>query len=266
MSNFSPFRAPQPGLPTPPTGETVAAYATYAEAQRAVDYLSDEHFPVQVVSIVGVDLRMVERVTGRLTYARAAMAGALSGIWFGLFVGLLLSIAAGASGAYVFAAMFIGAAFGLLAGVISYSLTGGRRDFTSISQIVASEYRVLCHAEHAGKAMQLLRQLPGAGRVGPNLLGPSAPAPVTPPEAGPGGYGAPSEPSGTSGYRTPSSPSTNPIPVGGPQAGSPSAPDGTPGSAEAPPVSGPTYGEMIERKKAEQRAAEAARRATEQPE
>jgi uncharacterized protein YpuA (DUF1002 family) len=60
---------------------TVASYATYAEAQRAVDALSDAGFPVESVSIVGHDVRLVERVTGRLTTARAAGAGALSGAW-----------------------------------------------------------------------------------------------------------------------------------------------------------------------------------------
>ena len=34
------------GLPTPPKGWPIGSYATYAEAQLAVDYLSDEQFPV----------------------------------------------------------------------------------------------------------------------------------------------------------------------------------------------------------------------------
>jgi hypothetical protein len=91
MSNFGPMsRQQQMRVPTPPRGDGIARYATYLEAQRAVDYLSDNQFPVQHVTIVGTGLRMVERVTGRLTYARVAVAGAASGAWFGLFVGLLL--------------------------------------------------------------------------------------------------------------------------------------------------------------------------------
>ncbi len=39
---------------------TVATYATYAEAQRAVDYLSDQQFPVERVAIVAEGLRFVE--------------------------------------------------------------------------------------------------------------------------------------------------------------------------------------------------------------
>ena len=60
-------RGRQAGLPTPPKGWPIGSYPTYAEAQRAVDYLSDQQFPVQQVTIVGVDLMQVERVTGRLT-------------------------------------------------------------------------------------------------------------------------------------------------------------------------------------------------------
>src|SRR5918995_3344680 len=69
----------------------VGSYATYTEAQRAVDYLADRDFPVGDVTIVGVDLMLVERVIGRLTWSRVLISGAASGAWFGLFVGLLLS-------------------------------------------------------------------------------------------------------------------------------------------------------------------------------
>jgi heat induced stress protein YflT len=64
---------------------TVASYPSYEEAQAAVDRLSDERFPVENLDIVGSGLRLVERVTGRLTNARAAAAGAASSAWFGLF-------------------------------------------------------------------------------------------------------------------------------------------------------------------------------------
>ena len=81
-----------PNLPTPPTGWPVGSYATYEEAQRAVDHLADSDFPVRDVTIVGVDLMLVERVIGRLTWGRVLVSGAASGAWFGLFVGLLLSL------------------------------------------------------------------------------------------------------------------------------------------------------------------------------
>ena len=41
-----------------PRGQVIGSYDTYVEAQRAVDYLSDQQFPVQHVSIVGSDLKV----------------------------------------------------------------------------------------------------------------------------------------------------------------------------------------------------------------
>jgi hypothetical protein len=199
----------QRGLPTPPRGEPIARYDTYLDAQRAVDFLSDHRFPVENVTIVGTDLRMVERVTGRLSYGRVSVAGALSGAWFGLFVGLLLSLFGGGPAFSMLAAVIIGAGFGILFGVISYAATGGRRDFTSTSQIVASEYQVLCMAEHANAALELLSHLPG-------------------------GTGRPARP-------------TEPPP--------PAAPSAEP-EPPSVPVSGPTYGEMIDRQRRAEREAE----------
>jgi hypothetical protein len=150
-----------PRVPTLPRGEEVAAYDTYLEAQRAVDYLSDHKFTVELVTIVGTDLRMVERVTGRLTYGRVAVAGMASGAWFGLFVGLLLFMFSG-QGAALAIGVGLGAGFGLLFSVLSYMLTGrGRRDFTSSSQIVASSYAILCAHEAAGEARRMLSEMPG---------------------------------------------------------------------------------------------------------
>lgn len=238
MSNLSPVRRgqQQPGLPTPPQGDVVAQYRTYLEAQKAVDYLSDNHFPVQAVTIVGVGLQMVERVTGRLTYTRVAVAGLASGAWFGLFVGLLISLFGSAEGFSVFAAVLIGAAFGLLFGLISYALTGGRRDFTSTSQIVASEYQILCLTEQAGQAMQLLNRLAGEG--GPRSVQSPAPTPyassaptVAQPVDRPGSTG-PAVPEGESKPAEPTEPTEPTTP--------------------AEPATGPTYGEMIDRKRREE--------------
>src|SRR6201988_2393559 len=79
-----------PGLPTPPKGWPGGSYPTSAAAQRAVDYLSEQQFPVQQVTIVGVDLMQVERVTGRLTWPKVLGGGVLTGAWLGLFIGLIL--------------------------------------------------------------------------------------------------------------------------------------------------------------------------------
>ena len=148
-----------------PRGQVIGSYDTYVEAQRAVDYLADKQFPVQHVSIVGSDLRMVENVLGRLTRGRAAMAGAASGAWFGLFVGVLLSLFAEDGTnvlGLVLSAVLYGALFGAVFGFAGHALTGGKRDFTSRSKIVASAYEVRCVWAEADRARELL-----AGMTGP---------------------------------------------------------------------------------------------------
>jgi hypothetical protein len=145
-----------------PRGQVVGTYDTYIEAQRAVDFLSDEQFPVQHVSIVGSDLKMVENVLGRLTRGRAAMAGAASGAWFGLFVGVLLSLFASKNTngfGLVIAALLYGAVFGAIFGFVGHALSGGKRDFTSRSKIVASSYDVHCTWAEADKARELLARM-----------------------------------------------------------------------------------------------------------
>src|SRR3954452_10324478 len=164
MSNLGLGGANQLRILEPPRGDTIARYATYMEAQRAVDYLSDQAFPVQFVTIVGTDLRLVEKVTGRLTYAKVAGASGVSGAWLGLIFGTLLLFGNG-NLVILGPAMLFGAGAGILWGLIAYSLTGGRRDFTSRSQVVASEYEVLCLSEQAGRARELLGRLQSEGAV-----------------------------------------------------------------------------------------------------
>lgn len=159
----SPFtgQGQMPGLPTPPTGWPVGSYATYEEAQRAVDHLADSEFPVQEVTIVGVDLMLVERVLRRLTWGRVLGTGAASGAWFGLFVGLLLSLFAEPGGFLgpILVGLTTGVIFGMVFAAAGYASSRGRRDFASASQLVAGRYDVLCQPRNAEKARDLLAKL-----------------------------------------------------------------------------------------------------------
>ncbi|NVM95336.1 general stress protein [Arthrobacter wenxiniae] len=149
-----------------PTGETIGSYTSYLDAQKAVDYLADEKFPVQHVSIVGNDLKMVERVTGKLSYPRVALSGAMTGAWFGLFIGVMLSFfdsnAGAGGGPYlnVMTAVLMGAAFWMLFAIIGYAAQRGKRDFTSTNQVLASNYDVIVTPDVAMDARRLLAQLP----------------------------------------------------------------------------------------------------------
>src|SRR4051794_41528143 len=82
-------------------GVQVGSYDSYEQAQAAVDYLSDEKFAVENVTIIGSDLRQIEKVTGRLTWGRVLAAGAAGGAWRGLFVGLLLGIVSASGTAWI---------------------------------------------------------------------------------------------------------------------------------------------------------------------
>lgn len=219
-----------PKTPTLPQGETVASYGTYLEAQRAVDHLSDKQFPVQLVTIVGTELKMVERVTGRLTYARVAMGGFGSGAWFGVFIGLLFLLSSNNAG-ILFTSVLVCGGAGLLFAVVFYSFSGGKRDFTSQSQIVASQYAVLCQVEKANEARQLLREVGGV------WVGSGEPAVHVPPMP----VGRPSDPSAT--YPRPT-----------PQPGAPGTP-GQPVPPETPPQPPvqPRYGQLAPQPPAEPR-------------
>jgi hypothetical protein len=143
--------------------QPLGTYDTYEQAQRAVDYLSDHEFPVQNLAIVGTDLRQFERVTGRLTYAKAAGAGAASGAWFGVLLGILLWLFASgtprASLLTLLGPIVLGALFGAAFGAAGYAATGGRRDFTSVRTIIATRYEVLCEHRVAQEARDLLARL-----------------------------------------------------------------------------------------------------------
>jgi len=140
---------------------TIATYDSYADAERAVDFLSDREFSVGRLAIIGHDLRLVEKVLGRLNWLRAALMGAGSGAWIGLFVGLLFAIfAVSATSAIVLMllAVLYGALFGAVFGLLWYALSGGRRDFVSRSKIVPQRYELVADAEVADQARALLAE------------------------------------------------------------------------------------------------------------
>lgn len=142
----------------------VAVYSNYRDAERAVDYLSDNGFPVEQTSIVGRDLKLVEQVTGRMTSGRAALNGALAGAMVGFLVGWLFGVfdwfnPVVAAGWLALDGLWFGALVGALAGVVAHALTGGRRDFGAIRTMSADRYEVLVDADLAGEAARLLAQM-----------------------------------------------------------------------------------------------------------
>lgn len=139
----------------------VASYSSYEEAQRAVDYLSDEGFSVQRVSIVAEDLRFVEQVTGRKGYGQAALEGAglgaLVGAFFGFFLGMFSLVDPLVSALIlVLYGLIFGAIVGAMAGLILHTLSRGHRDFSSVRGMQAGRYKVMADEEVAEEASRLL--------------------------------------------------------------------------------------------------------------
>lgn len=161
MSNQSAFGRRGPALPSIPKGDVLGTYETYLEAQKIVDRLSKADFDVAKLSIVGNDLKTVERVTGKLTWGRAALAGAASGAWLGLFLGLVFTLftpPTPQSYGFVGAALLIGAGFGMIFGLVTYGIQRRNRDFTSTHQVLASNYQIIIDPELTAKAQQVLTQ------------------------------------------------------------------------------------------------------------
>ena len=153
-----------PGTPFAlPVGRyALGSYPQYEQAQAVVDHLSDNGFPVETVTIVGADLRLVENVTGRLTRGKAALAGALSTGWLGLLFGLFVGLFAESGTALLALAIYgllFGAAFGAALGFAAHAATGGRRDFSSQKGLAASRYEVLVDQSRAEEAERLVAQL-----------------------------------------------------------------------------------------------------------
>ncbi|WIB12049.1 general stress protein [Curtobacterium sp. MCPF17_052] len=198
MSTQSPFggRTAQ-AFPTLPRGDVLGTYDSYPEAQRVVAKLAEADFPVAKLAIVGNDLKTVERVTGKMTYGRAALAGALSGLWLGFFFGIVLTLFSPSAGGLFAAAAVIGAGFGMLYGIVSFAITKRQRDFTSVHQVLATNYQIVVEPQLSGGGAAH----PRAGRRDPaHGVGPAG---CREPQAGraagavrPAGSGRPAGPAG----------------------------------------------------------------------
>lgn len=148
-------------IPELPSGIPIGTYPTYLKAQEAVDYLSDNQFPVENVTIVGSDLRLVEQVTGRLTRGRLVNAAALSGALWGLFIGVMIAVFSGGNASFFvpIVCLVIGAIVGGISALVGYAATGGKRDFTSHTGVMATSYELVCQPKVAEDARNLLGRL-----------------------------------------------------------------------------------------------------------
>jgi heat induced stress protein YflT len=147
--------------PNEPARQVIATFDNYADAERAVDYLSDQRFEVNRVAIVGREMEYYEQVLGRLNYGGAALRGAGSGALVGALIGWIFGllnwiqplISAAVLACY---GLVFGAIVGALVGLLVHALQRGRRDFHSVSGLRPKYYDVVADVEVADRALQLL--------------------------------------------------------------------------------------------------------------
>jgi hypothetical protein len=152
-------------------GETIAEYPSYDAAQKAVSSLIAADIPAKDIAIVGRSLRSVETVTGRLGYAAAARSGAINGILLGLLFSAIFVLGTPNAAIQLFVGvMLVGIAIGMLMSLITYSVLRRRRDYTSITQLIADHYEVTVLPRSLARSREVLR------------LPVSAPAPVVVPD------------------------------------------------------------------------------------
>jgi hypothetical protein len=82
-------------------------------------------------------------------------------MWLGLFVGLIFALfdQQATPFASILLTVLFGAGFGLMWALLGYQITGGHRDFTSVTQVVATQYEVLVEHKHVTRGRELLAQM-----------------------------------------------------------------------------------------------------------
>lgn len=154
--------SPPTTVDPPPSGPVkVGDYTAYAQAQQAVDRLSDDGFPVSEVSIVWANLRHIEYVTGRQTVWTAALQGAGTGAWFGVFLGLLFAGLGDTAETTIFGAVLAYAITGaVVVGIyraVGHWARRGTRDFATTGMMDAERYEVWADASVAPEARRILQ-------------------------------------------------------------------------------------------------------------
>ena len=173
-----------------PRGTEVAAYKDHEAAQKAVEKLGDEGFPLNAVTIAGSDLHTIEQVLGKISAARVAGQGALQGLVWGFLMGFLAMVSVPDGGvAVALVAVLIGVLIGVTVNSVAWALSSKKQPFRSRMSLVAARYAVLV-TEQADRAHALLDgspgKLPPAGTPTPGseLRRPPRRSPSEPPKYG----------------------------------------------------------------------------------
>lgn len=148
-----------------PDGTEVASYGSYDEALAALDVLASNDFEVEQVSVVGTDLYSVERIIGRVTWARAVSSAVMNGALWGAMIGIVLSINQGNTMVWVGACMLAGALMTACLSTALFFMRRRKRDFYSQSHVIAGRYAVIISksagSDRIREAFDLLQRTQG---------------------------------------------------------------------------------------------------------
>ena len=147
---------------TSPRRRTIASYTDYRDAERAVDWLSDQGFAVERGAIIGTGLRSVEQVTGRMTAWRAALVGAGEGMLVGALIALLFGLffTGPGFGELLLFSLATGAFIGGSTGAIVQAAAGKGRNFASTMSVATDRYEVQVDEDAAAEATRILDAMP----------------------------------------------------------------------------------------------------------
>lgn len=164
-----------------PRGELLGNYPSFDAAQSTVQRLVDEGISLQALTVVGRDVRVVNRLRRRAGYPAVVLRSAIQGAFFGLLIGLLMSfIVPETAGLQILSSLALGVGIWVIFGVLGQAMRKKAPGFDTVPQVVAVSYDLVCDFEVSHRARGVL-----GGQ-------PSQPAPAQP-EAAPATAATPQE-------------------------------------------------------------------------
>jgi uncharacterized membrane protein len=142
---------------------TIASFPSYQEAESAINYLSDNDFPIQYASIVADDLQFVEKITGKVTRMKRLGNSILLGIFIGATIGFFFGLfdIMRPNTSTVTVAIYgsgFGALFGLLFGLPNLFSPEKSREFNSEASFRANFFDVIVDDQYTQQATHLLNK------------------------------------------------------------------------------------------------------------
>ncbi len=155
-----------------PPGELVATFTDRKEANKAIEFLASQKFPVHSLYVVGRDVQQVDYITGQATYPRAALSGVFQGLSLGALVALFNAVITQTSILANFLSIVpLAIAFCMIYAIIVASRTKGRGIRTR-TQMLPQRFDLMAIPATAQAARHLLRVTVQPGGTHSGVHGP----------------------------------------------------------------------------------------------